>query len=556
MRRIVSSLILAVALATLGSTQASSQQAAPAPAAAPPRLVVAISVDQFSADLFAQYRGHFTGGLARLQEGAVFPSGYQSHAATETCPGHATLLTGVRPARSGIIANYWFEPGIARGDKRVYCAEEKTDAASTSSDPVVSASLLRVPTLGDRLKAAYPASRNVAVSAKDRSAIMMGGHRIDAAYWWKGRGFTSFAGQEPSSAAEAQNRATAALVAKGAPPLAIPAWCAARARTVAAGPVSIGSGRFALERGKVDAFRASPRMDAAIVELALRLTEELSLGRGAATDVLSVGLSATDTIGHAYGHQGLEMCIQMAALDRVIGRLLAQLDARRIDYVVVLSADHGGLDAPEGLREQAYPRAVRADPALMPEELGKAVTARTGISPDAGPLVLGDGPFGDIYLSAGLSAGEKARAAAALVALLKAHSQVAAVFTAKELNEAPLPSASPQDWSLKDRARASFDSQRSGDVVVLLDRAVVPIPVVRPGGLVATHGSAWDYDRRVPILFWRRGMRGFEQPAPVETVDIAPSLTAILGLKVPEGAFDGRCLDLDGGPGNSCEAVN
>ena len=560
MRRIVSSLILAVALATLGSTQALSQPAsAPAPAArqpaaAPPRLVVAISVDQFSADLFAQYRGNFTGGLARMQEGAVFPSGYQSHAATETCPGHSTLLTGARPARTGIIANTWFQPGLARADKAVYCAEDETDPTSTPGNPVVSASHLRVPTLGDRLKAAFPASRNVAVSAKDRSAIMMGGHRIDAGYWWKGSGFTSFAGQDLSPAAQAENRAVAAIVAKGGPAFAVPAWCAARQRSLQVGKAVIGGNRFALPRGDVTGFRASPRLDAATVDLAIRLSSELSLGRGSATDVLSVGLSGTDTIGHAYGHQGLEMCIQLAEVDRAIGRLLAYLDSRKIDYVVVLTADHGGIDAPEGLQQQAYPRAVRVNEALMPAALDKAVTAKTGITAGSGPLIYGDGANGDLYFSASLNPGEKARASAALVTLLKPHPQVAAVFTAKELAEAPLPSASPQDWSLKDRARASFDPQRSGDVVVLLDRAVVPVPAANLS-IATTHGSAWDYDRRVPILFWRRGMRGFEQPAPVETVDIAPSLTAILGLKVPEGAFDGRCLDLDGGPENSCEAV-
>ncbi|MEQ1767773.1 MAG: hypothetical protein ABL859_10135, partial [Methylotenera sp.] len=130
---------------------------------------------------------------------------------------------------------------------------------------------------------------------------------------------------------------------------------------------------------------------------------------------------------------------------------------------------------------------------------------------------------------------------------------VAAVFTAEDLAKTPLPTGNPQDWSLKDRARASFDPARSGDVVVLLDRAVTPIPEAIPGLYVATHGSAFDYDRRVPMLFWRRGMRGFEQPAPVETIDIAPTLAALLGLRVPEGTFDGRCLDLDAGNGNTCE---
>src|SRR5688500_17430851 len=83
----------------------------------PPKLIVAISVDQFSTDLFLQYRPHFDGGLQRLSGGVVFPMGYQSHNATETCPGHSTILTGSRPARTGIIANNWFNPGAGREDK-------------------------------------------------------------------------------------------------------------------------------------------------------------------------------------------------------------------------------------------------------------------------------------------------------------------------------------------------------------------------------------------------------------------------------------------------------
>ena len=536
--------------ALLPGAPLAAKDAVSAPAE-PPRLILAIAVDQFSADLFAQYRQHFTGGLGKLLTGAVFPSGFQSHAATETCPGHSTLLTGVHPSRSGIIANTWFQPGIGRAEKRVYCAEDETDPASSSSNPVVSAGHLRVPTLGDRLKGANPVSRNVAVSAKDRAVMMMGGHKIDAAYWWKGGAFTSFAGMPLAPSAQAQNRASAALIAKGAPAFAVPAWCLPTQRAMAAGTATIGAGRFALEPAKPDSFRISPRIDAATADLAIRLTDEMALGKGAASDVLSVSFSATDYIGHAYGSEGLEMCIQMAQLDANIGRLLAHLDQLHIDYAAVLSADHGGFDAPERLGQQAYPRAVRVDPALLPGELAKAVIAKTGIKPASGPLIYGDGPFGDFYLSASLSADDKARASAALVTLLKAHGQVAAVFTSQELAAAPLPSGSPADWSLKDRARASFDLQRSGDVVMLLDRAVVPIPVAGPG-YVATHGSPWDYDRRVPMLFWRRGMLGFEQPAPVETVDIAPTLAALLKLNITDGDFDGRCLDLDGGPGNTC----
>ena len=338
MRRITLFLAAVAALAAC-NVPSSADEAAPLPK--PPTLVVAISVDQFSADLFAQYRRHFTGGLARLQDGAVFPSGFQSHAATETCPGHATILTGVRPARSGIIANNWFDPASPRAEKRVYCAEDERNPASSGRDPLVSAVHLLVPTLGDRLKAANPASRNVAVSAKDRSAIMMGGHAIDAVYWMKGAGFATLAGRPLAPAAESANRWVAALVAKGAPALTPPRWCAARDRAVSAGRLTLGQGRFALEANKPDSFRVSPRMDGATVDLAIQLADALRLGKGSAPDVLSVSLSATDYVGHAYGTEGLEMCIQLAELDKTLGRLLAHLDASGIDYVAVLTADHG-----------------------------------------------------------------------------------------------------------------------------------------------------------------------------------------------------------------------
>ena len=99
---------------------AAAALAVPAPAQTPPppKLLVVVSVDQFSADLFDEYRPQFTGGLARLASGAVFRNGYQSHAATETCPGHSTILTGDRPARTGIIANTWVDQSLSRPDFR------------------------------------------------------------------------------------------------------------------------------------------------------------------------------------------------------------------------------------------------------------------------------------------------------------------------------------------------------------------------------------------------------------------------------------------------------
>ena len=114
----------------------------------------------------------------------------------------------------------------------------------------------------------------------------------------------------------------------------------------------------------------------------------------------------------------------------------------------------------------------------------------------------------------------------------------------------PAPSGPVDEWSLADRFRASFDPDRSGDLLVALKPHITPI--VDVGTNVATHGSPWNYDRRVPILFYQPGISGFEQALPVETVDIMPTLAALIQLPIPAAEIDGRCIGLGGGKGNTC----
>ncbi len=526
--------------------------AAAAQPPAKPTLIVAISVDQFSADLFAEYRTIFDGGLKRMTQGVVFPSGFQSHAATETCPGHSTILTGSHPSRTGIIANNWIDQTAKRADKSIYCAEDETLPGSDSSKYTASNVHLLVPTLGERMKAANPASRVVSVAGKDRAAIMMGGHKVDQLWYWDARfkDYIAPAGQTPDPVVPAVRAAVAAAIAKPREAMTLPPACVPKARAIQAGSITVGDGRFARAAGDFTAFRYSPEFDAATLTLAAGLIESMKLGKGAAPDIISIGLSATDYVGHAYGTEGSEMCLQLTTLDSDLGAFFDRLDASGIDYVVVLTADHGGLDIPERQREHAVPDAMRVDPALMPGTVGKAIGTKLGI---AGPVLLGDSAFGDIYVDQAITGAKRAQVIAEAVKTYLASPQVAAVYTASEIAAGKSPVGHPETWTLLDRARASFKPGRSGDFVVMLKPRVTPIAVPRVGG-TATHGSVWDYDRRVPIAFWRKGMTGFEQPAPVETVDIMPTLAALIGLPVPANEIDGRCLDLDAGPGSTCPA--
>jgi alkaline phosphatase len=516
-----------------------------------PRLIVAISVDQFSADLFAEYRPLFKAGLHRLQSGAVFPAGYQSHAATETCPGHSTILTGSHPARTGIVANEWFDQSLSRPDKKVYCAEDPSVPGSSSKDYTVSAQFLKAQTLGDRMKAANPKSRVVSVAGKDRAAIMMGGHAIDQVWFWDGKSYVTLKGVARSAPAivDMVNAAVAAAMLKPDSPV-LPEACRSRSVPVAVADKSVGV-LHARAAADWPGFRTSLAFDRATTDIAIGLIRDLRLGAGDAPDVLSIGLSATDYVGHTFGTEGAEMCAQLLGVDDNVGRILAALDATHQPYVVVLTADHGGHDVPERNQIHATPDAARVDAALLPGNMSKELAAEFHL-PE--PVLLGVGPFGDIYLARGIPDNMRARVLESAKARYLAQPQVAAVFTAAELRRLPAPSGPADEWSLAERFRASFDPERSGDLIVALKPHVTPI--IDVSTYVATHGSPWNYDRRVPILFYQPGILGFEQPLPVETVDILPTMAALIQLPVPPAEIDGRCLDLDAGSGDTCAPEN
>ncbi len=508
----------------------------------PPKLIVAISVDQLSSDLFDEYRPRLTGGLGRIASGTAYRNGYQAQNATETCPGHSTLLTGAFPSRSGIIANSWFDLSQARSDKGVYCAEDERVAGSSSSTYTVSPVHLKVPTLGELMKAKTPASRSVAVAGKDRSAVMMSGQRPDQRWYWNGKTFaTDLKGVATPVSVTAANQAVAALIAAPGLPLSLPADCTAKARAIPLGDgkVSVGNGRFERAAGDARGFRASPAFDGMTLALAARLIGEMQLGKGSATDIISIGLSATDYVGHSFGTSGSEMCLQLHSLDRDLGDFLRYLDSSAIDYSVMLTSDHGGNDVPERLRLAGVVEAARSRPDLTPAAIGKAIGARLGL---AGPVLIGEGANGDVYIDTALKPADRRRVEAAALAAYRADPQVEAIFTKAQLARTPVPtSANPDTWTLIQRARASFDAQRSGDFLVMLKRHVTPI--ADPSrGYVATHGSPWDYDRRVPILFWRPGARANDRAEPVATVDIMPTLAAMIGLGVDPATIDGRCL--------------
>ena len=372
-----------------------SQTPTPAPQASvaaltPPKLIVTIVVDQFSANLFDQYRGRYTGGLRRMaDQGLVSINGYQTHGLTETCPGHSTVLTGMHPTETGIPANDWID---GKTGKEVYCLAAPANHLANGRDDVdngpVGPEQLHATTLGDWLKVVSPQSKVFAVSGKDRGAINLAGHQGQAFWFTEGFGLTTYV--EPGETAQAKLAPVADFNRdfRLGMSLAPVAWnytndqCRALARDWTIRGQTFHS---TLPPAGLK-FDTSPLLDEQTLKAAEYLLDSQKLGQGAATDMLGVSLSATDRIGHMYGTQGPEMCEQMLRLDAALGAFLDRLAQVPGGALVVLTADHGGSDFVERLHEHGYPHARRADLAAI-QGVNDALKARFNL--DADPLQVG-----------------------------------------------------------------------------------------------------------------------------------------------------------------------
>ena len=573
MKSFKSALIACAASVLFGASGVSAQtsnDAAPRAETAPPSLIVTVVVDQFSANLFNQYRSVFTGGLRRLaDQGLVSINGYQTHGLTETCPGHSTILTGRHPTGTGIPANDWIDPATGQ---EVYClaAPQNTLAHGRITDNgPVGPGHLQATTVPDWLKSVSPQSRVFAVSGKDRGAITLNGHEGDGAYWFTGSfGLTTYV--EPGQTTEARLAPVAgfnalfqaaAKVMEGDETPDVPAiWTGAVAQCQAPGRVWTIRGQTfnAVVPPANPEFDTSPLLDEATLQAAEYLLDTQQLGRRGVTDMLGVSLSATDRIGHSYGTQGPEMCEQMHRLDVALGAFLDRLETIPGGVLLVLTADHGGSDFVEREAARGYPHARRLDPAGF-ADINAALRARFGL--DADPIRSGSSGLlvADKDLKA-LPEPLRTQVATAAVELLRELPETGFAERREVLAAEPLPASTvnPEMLTLRERMRLStLPDGRSADIIFALAPNVSAGG--RVGGAIAGHGTPWEYDRRVPIIFWKPGGvdgkgAGQERFLPIRTIDIAPTLANVMGLEADK-AVDGRCIDLGLFAAPACRSV-
>ena len=510
-----------------------------AAAAGGPRLVLFLSVDQMRYDYLTRFAPLYRGGFKTLLErGAIFSNALYRHGNTETGPGHSVLLSGRNGWRSGIVANQWYDPVLK---KEVNVVEDPAvvniggSAGSYGASPVNFGGF----TVGDMLKKRTPGSRVVGLSLKDRSAILMAGPRADAAYWFDtgSGGFvtsTYYAKTPPAwltqwnarrLADSPEWRTWSRLLPDEAPYLKYAGPDAVKGEYDNVDNVFPHRSRETPPSPRFyDDLRRTPFADEMVLDAALAAMAAHQLGADDDPDLLAVGFSASDVIGHTYGMDSQEQMDEYLRLDLTLGRLFQEIDRRvGLDRVIIgLSADHGSMPLVENLVARGV-AARRVRPAEIQDPVTRALEARFG--PANGLVARFSAP--DFYFDLDAIARHGwARPEVEAVAekALRETGLVENVYTAERLLGDP-PKGDPY-FSLM---RRSFYEPRSPHLTVLLKDWLYLSD--RPGG--TGHGAPYEHDRHVPVVFLGPSVKPGTYTAASGPEDIAPTLGALLHLDYP-----------------------
>ncbi|MBA4073049.1 MAG: hypothetical protein C0497_14630 [Gemmatimonas sp.] len=521
-------ILAAACLAAVAALNLAAQKSGVAPK---PTLVVLITVDQMRGDYPARFKQNLTGGLKRLFDGgAFFRNGFQDHAVTETAPGHSTLTSGRFPVHTGIAAN---SQGVGTASAPLLGGATETGASPFR---------FRGTTLVDWMRAADPTTRFLSVSRKDRGAILPIGLAKGDVYWWSGNAgiFTTsryYADTLPAWVQRFNEHKAYAAYAGKTWDLLLPGNRYAEQDTVweeSNGVDFLFPHPFPSDTAAVARMFANyPVMDSLTLTFALRGLQEGQLGTdGHRTDFLAVSLSTTDAVGHKYGPDSREIHDQILQLDRYLDAFLDSLfvlrDRKRV--LIALTSDHGVTPYPE-VHSGRYPNKNAKRVNLDPIVTALQVSLRAaGVTDSAWSF--DDGVFSvhraAAFDSAKVNVDSTTRVFAAT---LRKVPGVMRVDLLSDLAKANLT---------KDKIARRWLHMFSPGSATKLAVTLTPYSYWE-ATTYATHGMPHDSDAQVPVLFWGAGVRAGAPPDTVRTVDIAPTLAAIMGVK-PLEKLDGVVL--------------
>lgn len=551
-------LALLVTLSTVGAARASDPPATSQPTqsvARPPiKLAVLIVIDQFRGDFLTRFAPHFgPDGFRRLSKtGATFHNAYLTYGCSTTAAGHATLSTGRLPRQHGIVGNRWFlatEPGkatlpVADPECKLLGPADKT-LAGKSSRALIGASI------GDQLKLANAESRVFSVAWKDRAAIFMGGKRPDWAVWFEsdlGEFVTStwYLPAFPKSIDVFNQLCPADRYAGKTWDRILPHVAYQRCWSVGDEFLKDNEGlgsRFphdlpALDNRKSDkrfytALAATPFANDVLVAFVEHILTEEEIGRGPAPDMLGIGFSANDNVGHIFGPDSPEVLDVTARTDAQLSRLLAALDKSvgLANCLIVVTADHGVTSPPALTRVAGIGGGLINVRTLLTELNSQLKSFKVGadesvISGIEWPWVYFDRAF---YK---LDAATRTKLMNEAAEYLRSIPGIEAVYTADDLSGPPPTRDDLYRWL----AWRSYYPRRSGELYMQMSPQWHKAPDHAAG-----HSGGSSHDRHITLMFSGPGVKPGDYYAPADLLDIAPTMAALLGIEPPPDGM-GRVL--------------
>lgn len=515
-----------------------------------PKLVVVIVVDQMRYDFFERFGEHFNGGLKRIWDtGVVFSNAHHGHIPTNTAPGHATISTGKFPAKHGIVNNAFFNRQTREEESPLLDPGVKIIGVDNNGQlPGRSPVNLKTGTLGDWLKRNNSKSKVFSVAKKDRASILLGGQKADMAFWldnvstrfisstYYGRAYPEWAATITGKKFlndEIENGWTKMLRESAYATLRPDDFEFEAGLFLADFPHNKKRMRPGVPKSTRDQLMitATPFGDKYVLEFGRQIVINEKLGQDDATDLLLISCSAADAIGHHFGPESHEVMDYYLHLDAYLNDFLAFLDDEvgKEDYWVIVTSDHGAQAMPEGLAL----RGIEARRVLFTEILASLDTIEEVVMQQFGLNdIIIDHLLGGIYMNFGeidAKGINRKKVRLALANELKNLDYVADVFTIEDLK-------SKSDRPYLETYKRSFVYQQSPDISMLVKENVL-----LHGRIGTGHGSPYDYDTHVPMIFNIPGVEHNLFDRRVLSVDLAPTIAALLNIKADK-KVDGQPL--------------
>lgn len=548
MNKFIFLLIATFCFSTSGYTQNNSTISLDHQRLNQPKLVVGIVIDQMRYDFLTRFSHRYgEGGFKRLiNEGFEFKNNHFNYIPTYTGPGHASVYTGTYPAIHGVIANDWYDKEIKAS---VYCVQDDTVNAvgTTHKAGKMSPHRMKTTSITDQLKLhTQQQAKVIGISLKDRGSILPAGH-TGTAYWFhgkeEGRWISSsfYMNELPMWVNEFNNSGKSEYYLNQVwePLYPIETYSASgsdnnpfeevfKGKENATFPYNLNE--LSKVNGGYDFIRETIFGNSITTDFVLAAVKGENLGKNNTTDFLAISYSSPDYIGHTFGPNSVEVEDNYIQLDSELERLFNYLDKEvgQGEYLVFLTADHGVTHNPGYLKSLNIPAGF-FNRSQFQSKL-KAYSIET-YAVDLIEKVQSNQVFlNKEVLKAKALSSEMVQQS--LADFILGYPQIDKVFTRTQLEG----NSYTRDTGYL--VQNGFNQKRSGDVVYVLDPAVISTWYEKGG---TTHGSGFTYDTHVPLIFFGAGIKKGHTYQKSEITDIAPTLSALLGIARPNGAT-GRVL--------------